>query len=433
MTKLPRAGVELIKRFEGCHLEAYADPLTKAEPYTIGWGTTKKKNGQPFKLKETITQQEADELFEYQLSTSYLPQLSKIPFFAEMSEEQVGALLSFAYNLGANFYGSEGFETLSRRLRNKEWNIVPEALLLYCNPGSDVEEGLKRRRVAEGALWSSGTAKKTMTKIQIIALQDTLLKKEPLQSYQLKPNEKREVQKGKGYAVLALVNEGSHSKVTLDYGAGVWYIYNPHWQTSKTGSARPNESAPGSRILTVKYFPQRDSATSHAHRMCFSSSCAMAADYVKPSAIQVSEQEDDYYMRTYVFRHGDTTEASAQIAALKDLGISATFRQNLSESDIKAQINKNIPVPIGILHHGRISAPSGGGHWVCVIGYDDNTKEYIVNDPYGELDLVGGGYYGSTNGFRMRYSYLDLNRRWMVDGGGGFSPGAGWGVIISAG
>ena len=71
-----------------------------------------------------------------------------------------------------------------------------------------------------------------MTKTQIIALQDTLLKKEPLQSYQLKPNEKREVQKGKGYAVLALVNEGSHSKVTLDYGAGVWYIYNPHWQTS---------------------------------------------------------------------------------------------------------------------------------------------------------------------------------------------------------
>jgi len=432
MTSLPKAGIELIKRFEGCHLEAYADPLTKAEPYTIGWGSTRKKDGRPFKLKEAITQKEADELFEHQLSSSYLPPLTRIPFFSQMSEEQVGALLSFAYNLGANFYGSEGFETISRRLRNKEWDLVPQALLLYTNPGSDVEEGLKRRRVAEGALWSSGAIKKTMAKVQIIALQSTLLKKEPLQSYQLTHNQRREVQKGKGYQVLDIVNEGSHSKITLDFGAGVWYIYNPHWQVSTTGQARPNSSSgPGSRTLLAKYFPQRDSSTTHAHRMCFSSSCAMAADYMKPDAIQVSEQEDDYYMRTYVFPHGDTTEAPAQIAALKSLGIKATFRRDLKEADIKSQIEKNIPVPIGFLHHGHVSAPTGGGHWVCVIGYDNATEEYIIHDPYGELDVVGGGYYGSTNGAKMRYSYKNLNRRWMVDSAGRFSPGNGWGVIIS--
>lgn len=360
--KLPKAGVELIKRFEGCHLKAYPDPLTKDRPYTVGWGSIRKKDGSPFELGETITQEEADELLEYQLLTAYLPQLAHIPHFMSMSDEQVGALLSFAYNLGANFYGSDGFETISRRLRNKEWNLVPEALLLYVNPGTDVEVGLKRRRVAEGALWSSGYIKKTMVKTQILALQNTLLKKEPLQSYQLTYNQRREVQKGKGYDVVDIVDEGTHSKVTLDYGAGVWYIYNPHWQIARTGSARPNESASESRILTVKYYPQRDSATTHAHRMCFSSSCAMAADYIKPSAIQVSEQEDDYYMRNYVFRHGDTTDSSAQIAALHDLGIKATFRQNLSGEDVRALIDQNIPVPVGILHHGHVSAPRGGGH-----------------------------------------------------------------------
>jgi len=428
--KLPLAGVELIKRFEGCHLKAYPDPLTKGRPYTVGWGSIRKKNGQPFELGEAITQEEADELLEHQLLTAYLPAISKIPHFGDMSEEQVGALLSFAYNLGAGFYGSSGFETISRRLRNKEWSLVPDALLLYVNPGTSVTVGLKRRRVAEGALWSSGVLKKTMVKTQILALQNTLLKKEPLQSYQLSYNQKKEVQKGKGYDVTDIVDEGTHSKVTLDYGAGVWYIYNPHWQIARTGSARPNESAPESRILTVKYFPQRDSATIHAHRMCFSSSCAMAADYVKPSAIQVAEQEDDYYMRNYVFRHGDTTEATAQVAALKDLGIKAKFRQNLTPQDVKALIDRNIPVPLGILHHGHVSAPRGGGHWVCLIGYDDSTQQYIVHDPYGELDLVNGGYYGSTNGSKMRYNYKNFDRRWMVNPDGTYAPGKGWGIVI---
>jgi GH24 family phage-related lysozyme (muramidase) len=61
--------------------------------------------------------------------------------------------LSFAYNLGANFYNNSGYETITRVLKNKEWDKVPAALELYRNPGSDVELGLLRRRKAEGKLW----------------------------------------------------------------------------------------------------------------------------------------------------------------------------------------------------------------------------------------------------------------------------------------
>jgi lysozyme len=71
-----------------------------------------------------------------------------------------GALLSFAYNLGAGFYGASGFNTLTRVLREKKWNEVPAALELYRNPGSKVEAGLLRRRKAEGSLWKSGLSKK---------------------------------------------------------------------------------------------------------------------------------------------------------------------------------------------------------------------------------------------------------------------------------
>jgi lysozyme len=72
-----------------------------------------------------------------------------------MNENQQGALLSFAYNLGAGFYGSPNFNTITRVLREKKWNEVPKALELYINPGTKVESGLRRRRIAEGKLWNS--------------------------------------------------------------------------------------------------------------------------------------------------------------------------------------------------------------------------------------------------------------------------------------
>lgn len=153
--KLPYPGVALIKEFEGCHLKAYYDPLTGGLPITIGWGSTRRMDGSRFMIGNTITQKEADELLMYQLEKDYLPPLEKIPYWSEMNEKQQGALLSFAYNLGANFYGSSGFNTITRVLREKKWDEVPAALELYRNPGTNVEAGLLRRRKAEGALWSN--------------------------------------------------------------------------------------------------------------------------------------------------------------------------------------------------------------------------------------------------------------------------------------
>jgi GH24 family phage-related lysozyme (muramidase) len=72
-----------------------------------------------------------------------------------MTDNQHGALFSFAYNLGAGFYGGSGFNTISRNLREKNWSAIPETLKMYRNPGSNVESGLLRRRTAEGKLWIS--------------------------------------------------------------------------------------------------------------------------------------------------------------------------------------------------------------------------------------------------------------------------------------
>jgi len=156
---VPECGLDLIKQFEGCHLSAYYDPLTGGLPITIGWGSTKDLNGKPFKITDKITQAQAEELFEYQVRNQFIPPLTKIPYWNEMNDEMRGALLSFAYNLGANFYGSSGFTTITKVLKEKSWHLVPEALYRYRNPGSNVEKGLARRRRAEGALWETGLSK----------------------------------------------------------------------------------------------------------------------------------------------------------------------------------------------------------------------------------------------------------------------------------
>ncbi len=154
-SNIPKAALEIIKKFEGFSSKAYYDPHTGNLPITIGYGSTRKSDGTPFYIGEVITQQKAEELLAYQISKEFIPSLQKIPYWNQMNENQKSALISFAYNLGANFYGSSGFSTISKVLKNKEWDKVPDAFTLYVNPGSSVEAGLMRRRIAEANLWSN--------------------------------------------------------------------------------------------------------------------------------------------------------------------------------------------------------------------------------------------------------------------------------------
>jgi GH24 family phage-related lysozyme (muramidase) len=145
--------LKLIKEFEGCHLRAYPDPLSGGAPWTIGYGTTRYSDGRPVSDGDEINAIEADLLLRQEVDRIAEKLRLTVPFWVEMTDAQKCALISFAYNLGSAFYGAKGFETISRRLREKDWPGVPDALLLYRNPGTNVEAGLKRRRIAEGDLW----------------------------------------------------------------------------------------------------------------------------------------------------------------------------------------------------------------------------------------------------------------------------------------
>ena len=120
--------------------------------------------------------------------------------------------------------------------------------------------------------------------------------------------------------------------------------------------------------LPVPYLCQRDSATSQGLRMCFSSTCAMAAGFLRPGCLAGDGQPDDRYL-ALVQRHGDTTDAAAQVRTLRGLGIQAEFRTDGRIEQLIAQLRMGIPVPVGWLHNGAVTAPRGGGPWSMVTGW----------------------------------------------------------------
>jgi len=182
------------------------------------------------------------------------------------------------------------------------------------------------------------------------------------------------------------------------------------------------ESSTIDEVLDVPYFSQLDSDTGMSERMCFSSSMAMALEYIDPERL---DGDDDDYLRV-VLKFGDTVSSEAQVKAARSLGYSANFRMDGRREDLERLLDDGIPVPIGILHKGPVDRPSGGGHYIVLVGHNDT--EFICHDPFGDLDLIGGGYIstGPTDGKFIRYSKKNLMKRWLIS-----SDHDGWFVDLS--
>ena len=163
--------------------------------------------------------------------------------------------------------------------------------------------------------------------------------------------------------------------------------------------------------LEVKYFYQNDNLSGTGYRECYSSSCAMLASYYG------KVNSDDAY-NVVRNKYGDTTDTAAQLAALRSLGLTPAFHADGDVADLKAEIDAGRPVAVGWLHKGSIESPSGGGHWSVVVGYTDDS--FIIHDPNGEANLVGGGYTPNTDGAYLKYSYKNWVPRWEVVGGDGW-------------
>lgn len=131
---------ELIKSFEGLELEAYLCP---ADIWTIGYGHTGN-----VKEGDSITKEEAEALLDKDLQTfrNGVKRLVKVP----LNENQFGALVSFAYNLGL---GSLQNSTLLKMLNAGDYTGAADQFLRWNKSGGKVLTGLVRRREAERAVF----------------------------------------------------------------------------------------------------------------------------------------------------------------------------------------------------------------------------------------------------------------------------------------
>lgn len=154
--QLSKQGIDLIKSFEGCVLNAYKDSIGKP---TIGYGATFYQNGQPVKMGDRITSQQADELLKYHLTlfaNSITPIIKKT-----LTDNQFSALVSFAFNVGSDIDADTIPEGLGDSTLLKKVNTNPNdpsiktEFLKWNKAGGKVLKGLTRRREAEANLYFS--------------------------------------------------------------------------------------------------------------------------------------------------------------------------------------------------------------------------------------------------------------------------------------
>lgn len=148
-SRIGEAGLALVKRFEGCKLQAYPDPGSGGDPWTIGWGTTR-MGGRPVRKGDRIMQARADQLLAEQL-VSYSAEVKRALGDAPTSQAQFDALVSFHYNTGAI-----GRATLTRKHKAGDFAGAEAEFHRWNRASGQVLTGLTRRRAAEAALYRSG-------------------------------------------------------------------------------------------------------------------------------------------------------------------------------------------------------------------------------------------------------------------------------------
>lgn len=141
--KVNFVGKDLIKKYEGCKLEAYKCP---AGIWTIGYGHT----GQDVFEGKTITQQEADNLLSKDLTRfeKFLNRIIKVP----INQNQFNALASFTYNVGM---GALQNSTLLKKLNNNDLIGAANEFDRWVYANGKKLEGLIKRRKEEKDLFLS--------------------------------------------------------------------------------------------------------------------------------------------------------------------------------------------------------------------------------------------------------------------------------------
>ena len=147
---VPKAAIELAKRFEGFERRVKRGTEITAIPYvcpagfwTIGYGHLCASDHVP------ITLEEGESYLALDLVKALNATLRYCPVLATESEGRLAAIVDFTFNLGA---GRLQTSTLRRRINHMDWSGAAQELQRWVYGGGKVLPGLVIRRAAEAAI-----------------------------------------------------------------------------------------------------------------------------------------------------------------------------------------------------------------------------------------------------------------------------------------
>ena len=141
--KISQNGIDLIKKYEGCKLQAYYDSVGVL---TVGYGhTTTVKKGM------IISQTKAEELLKNDLKR-FEEGVTRLVGL-KIHQLMFDSLVSFAFNLGL---GNLQKSTLLKKVNLGKFEEASNEFIKWNRAGGKVLEGLTRRREAERDLFLQG-------------------------------------------------------------------------------------------------------------------------------------------------------------------------------------------------------------------------------------------------------------------------------------
>lgn len=148
--------IKLVKKFEGLYKKAYRDEVGT---WTIGYGITnadKSITGATIKAGLVISEKTADNWLERSLNSKYLQKIMKYDKKYNWNQNEIDALVSFAYNIGS----IDGLTANGTRSRA----TIAAKILEYNKAAGKVYRGLTRRKAERKLFLTATKAKKKAVK-----------------------------------------------------------------------------------------------------------------------------------------------------------------------------------------------------------------------------------------------------------------------------
>jgi GH24 family phage-related lysozyme (muramidase) len=329
---------------------------------------------------------------------------------APVNQNQFDALVSFVANMG---FESFRHSLLLSRINNLEdpYQVALTEFPKLNKQLGKVSNGLSRRRSRELDLFCHPIPEYKWGWVSITSCCRTYFKKKPVNSFNLTNEEKALVKPSRLYRRCQVLDRSAnHTYLNLGQGLGDWWVVDSHWKGLKDEIDIP-PYAVDHNLLYLRNFPyyhEPSDSVDLGHSICV----YLCLKYYDVKNLETFE---DY--STILSKYGKHRSKRATLACMEELGFKATNTLSADEDLVKSELRKGKPVVARFSARRHYTKPGGHSHFVVITGYDNDS--WLVQDPFGEVDLVNGFWKdrGADSGRNARYNFELFNRRFFFDGG----------------